>query len=94
MHTVVISSTERDNFFDQRLATNEAGAALAYLLICDATVVAGQLAGRVGSVGQIAGTAASAAGACPASSSMKRAPEFWESRATSTYPALPAPTTT
>jgi hypothetical protein len=36
MHTVVISSTEWDNFFDQRLATDEAGAPLAYLPIYDA----------------------------------------------------------
>jgi len=36
MHTVVISSTEWDNFFDQRLATDDAGAPLAYLPIYDA----------------------------------------------------------
>ncbi|HZZ46202.1 MAG TPA: hypothetical protein VFE65_04905 [Pseudonocardia sp.] len=36
MHTVVISSTEWDNFFGQRLATDETGAPLAYLPIYDA----------------------------------------------------------
>lgn len=38
MHTVVVSSTEWDNFFDQRLATDVAGAPLAYLPIYDAAV--------------------------------------------------------
>lgn len=36
MHTVVISSTEWDNFFAQRLDTDDTGAPLAYLPIYDA----------------------------------------------------------
>ena len=36
MHTVVLSSTGWANFFDQRLATDESGAPLAYLPIYDA----------------------------------------------------------
>lgn len=39
MHTVVISSTDWDNFFEQRLATDEAGAPLAYLPVFDAATV-------------------------------------------------------
>lgn len=36
MHTVVVSATAWDNFFDQRLATDDTGAPLAYLPIYDA----------------------------------------------------------
>lgn len=36
MHTVVVSSTGWDNFFEQRLATDDTGAPLAYLPIYDA----------------------------------------------------------
>ena len=36
MHTVVVSGTAWDNFFDQRLATDDTGAPLAYLPIYDA----------------------------------------------------------
>ncbi len=36
MHTVVVSATQWDNFLDQRLALDEAGAPLAYLPIYDA----------------------------------------------------------
>ncbi|MFC4948219.1 hypothetical protein [Pseudonocardia sp. GCM10023141] len=38
MHTVVISGTEWNNFFEQRLATDDTGAPLAYLPIYDAAV--------------------------------------------------------